>query len=80
MFSLLGMEPTEVVLGLPPLPMLALFPTSRKLLLTLEARPEPLLPSEFLLAAFPPLVLTAEPFLLPESRLLLNLKQRLVMC
>ena len=52
-FSLLGREPTDVVLGLPdPLPILALF--SRKLFLNLEAKPEldPLRPSEFLRVCF----------------------------
>ena len=77
MFSLLGRDPTEVVLGLPPLPRLALL--SRKLFRNLDARPEldPLLPSELRLVALPdlpPLLLPTEPLLSPESALPLNLE------
>ena len=83
MVSLLGRDPTEVVLGLPPLPRLALL--SRKLFRNLDARPElePLLPSEFRLAAlpdFPPLLLPTEPLLSPESALPLNLEMIFLRC
>ena len=77
--SLLGRDPTEVVLGLPPPPLPRLALLSRKLFRNLDARPEldPLLPSEFRLAALPdlpPLLLPTDPLLSPESALPLNLE------